>query len=58
MRCLLLQEATVVVYILYLVLVVLRGPGLHFCIFLVPGPDLAMICCEQIKSLARAQRCM
>ena len=24
---------------------------------MVPGPDLAMICCEQIKSLARAQRC-
>ena len=36
------------VYLLYLVLVVLLL-GLHFCIFLVPGPDLAMICCEQIK---------
>ena len=25
---------------------------------IVPGPDLAMICCEQTKSVARAQRCM
>ena len=38
--------------------VVVFAPRARAVHHIVPGPDLAMICCEQTKSVVLAQRCM